>query len=976
MPRISPDRPSEPQSTFAIELDGESITAVDGESILSAVAASGKLLLRTDKRGAMRAPFCGMGVCFDCQVSVNNQPPQRACLTKVQPGMFIRTQAYRAKMPQRESADTPKAVVERRCDALVVGSGPAGMAMAIKLASANVNTIVVDERPDPGGQFYKQNIVSRAHGHPQQPDSQFRDGAALISSFLNSGVEVIYGATVWAAFHESHECIEICASTNDESLTIIARQLVLANGAYESAPAFPGWTLPGTMSTGAVQSLVRAYSVSPGRRVLIAGNGPLNLQLACELTQRNIEVVAIAESAAQFFPRRWQSSVGAILSSPALTLRGLSYLNSLRKRAVKIYHGHHIMRAEGDAHVRSGSIAAIDESGRFIAGTEMQFDVDLICIGYRLCPSSELAQLLGCKFSADANGEIAPVRNAVFQTTLAGVFVIGDGAVLGGAHVAMAEAAIAAAGVIANLSQSDASPRICDRLSLRRHRFFQRRLWSMYRSPVARPALPETPICRCEMVTLGEIESLLESGVADLGSLKRLSRAGMGVCQGRYCKTNIAEIVSRYTGESKSSIGSFASQVPVKPVLIDDVAIAQPEWRGYRAVRMPNPVNSPKVGETNFDADVVVIGAGIVGISTALFLAREGTDVIIVDRGVANGQASGSNAGSLHLQLLSFDFDPGISETGTPAVHALGLQKSGIDTWIRLQSELQADFEIDLCGGLMLAETMQDLENLDKKAELERGCGIDVEILSAHELQNLAPEVSGDKAGAAFCAGEGKINPLVATPALLAAAVNAGARILEHCAVLDIINQRASYRVATSQGTINCGQVVNAAGGWSAEIAAMLDVALPVQMAPQQMIVTEPVEDTIHHLLALAGRHLTMKQVANGNIIVGGGWPAKFDRANRRPVALRASLQGNLFVAKRVLTGIGQLHMIRSWATMGVMIDGAPILGELPGQRGFYNAVGANGYTMGPALGQLTAELVSSGRAAIDLQPFSVDRFG
>jgi glycine/D-amino acid oxidase-like deaminating enzyme len=141
------------------------------------------------------------------------------------------------------------------------------------------------------------------------------------------------------------------------------------------------------------------------------------------------------------------------------------------------------------------------------------------------------------------------------------------------------------------------------------------------------------------------------------------------------------------------------------------------------------------------------------------------------------------------------------------------------------------------------------------------------------------------------------------------------------------------------------------------------------------MLVTQAVTARLPFLLSVAGRHLSMKQAANGNLIIGGGWPASFDEQRGRSRTQRGSIAGNLWVAQRVYPVVRQLDLIRSWGAVGVMIDGAPIVGELPEHPGFYNVVGANGYTMAPALGMLISELITSGNASIDLAPFGVARF-
>ena len=500
MPRLQHDNFLKQGSTCPVEIDGEQFTAIVGESIAAALAAAGRLALKCDKSGATRGLFCGMGACFDCQVSINGGPAKRACLTKVQPGMKIQSLAYRAETPLPNTVAQRNRPDELDCDALVVGAGPAGMSAAIQLAKTGATVVVADERLEPGGQYYKQLASSYSFARNRPSDSQYRDGAVLIETLMNTDARLIFNANVWGAFRDQAGRLEVCIAAGTKSYRVYPRQLVLATGAFESVPAFPGWTLPGVMTTGAAQSLVRAYRVAPGQRVLIAGNGPLNLHLAYELVNGGIDVVAVAESAPRGFPRRTRAAIGAAINSPSLVLRGIAYLGMLRKKGVPIFYGYHISRADGEQQIRSGSIAKIGHDAKLLWNSEKQFDVDAVCVGYALHPSNELARSLGCKHDAVAPGLVAPVRDTNGQTSIAGVFVIGDGGVLGGAYVAMAEGRIAAQGVLRNLSKPRPESDRRDNNLLRRHRRFQRYLWSLYDAAEVAPALPDTPVCRCELV--------------------------------------------------------------------------------------------------------------------------------------------------------------------------------------------------------------------------------------------------------------------------------------------------------------------------------------------------------------------------------------------------------------------------------------------------------------------------------------------
>jgi glycine/D-amino acid oxidase-like deaminating enzyme len=155
----------------------------------------------------------------------------------------------------------------------------------------------------------------------------------------------------------------------------------------------------------------------------------------------------------------------------------------------------------------------------------------------------------------------------------------------------------------------------------------------------------------------------------------------------------------------------------------------------------------------------------------------------------------------------------------------------------------------------------------------------------------------------------------------------------------------------------------------------MLSLPVPVFGAPLQMVVTEPAAPLISGLVAHADRHLTLKQASGGSIIIGGGWTAGLDPVHGAPRPLRASLEGNLWIAQHVLPALRRLHVVRSWAAMNIDIDGAPILGEDPRMPGLFHAVTSNGYTLGPIMGRMTADLIRHGRTDRDVAAFSIGRF-
>ena len=967
-----------------VVFDGRPIAAFVGESLAAALTAAGILRLGCTQNGRSRGVFCGMGVCFDCLVTVDGRPGQRACMTKVAPGMRVAPQALADPAPGPGDPPLAKApqgpIPVRESEVLIIGAGPAGLAAADAAAGAGTAVTVLDERPEPGGQYFKQLAPSHRFSRAAAMDRQFARGRALIERVRDRGVAILGEATVWGAFHDAEAGTEVDVFRDGQAVRYRPARLIVATGAYERAFPVPGWTLPGVMTTGAAQTLGRAYRVAPGSRVLIAGNGPLNMQVACELARGGTDIVAVAEAAPPPGPARLAAIAEAIWRSPDLMVDGLRYLASLKRLGVPVLYRHVLVGAEGDARVERATVARIDGDGRPVAGTERVFDVDAVCTGYGFLPSSEITRLLGCRHRFDVGlGSLVVERDEDGATTRPGVFAIGDCARMGGARVALAQGALAGWAVARSLGREPAAAKVAKaRRALARDRAFQDALWRLFAAPPFEGlATDAVAICRCEDVTAGTLGRHIAGGTDEIGALKRLTRAGMGRCQGRYCASRLASLCARTTGRPADELSLFAPRFPVKPIPAVCVAREKEEWSERDRGRPPPPGAAvPRPPEPDRATDIAVIGAGIVGTCAAYYLARNGFDVVVLERGQPNGQASGGNAGSLHVQLLSYHFGSRAEAGGGPAAQTLPLQRDSTRLWPALARDLGGDLEIEITGGLMVAEDGGGLDRLRRKATLERSYGTPVEILPARELREMAPAVSERMVGAAWCADEGKINPLVATPAVLAAAIAAGARLFKETEVQSIERASGGFVVTTNRGTFRAGRVLNACGGWASQVAAMVGVRLPTRSHPLQMIVTEPVPPLVSRLLAHADRHLSMKQVANGNLIIGGGWGAELDPGTDHPRVQRDGFEGNLWVANRVVPALRSVHVIRSWAAMNVHIDGAPILGEAPGVPGFFNAVTVNGVTLGPLLGLLTAEMMRTGRTGRDLAPFSLARFG
>ena len=959
--------PAEPRPAevggCTIQFEGAPLSAIPGETVAAVLIAHGRLQQSCARDGTPRGHFCGMGVCHDCLVTIDGEPSVRACMTPVADGMHVARQPYaRPAGDGRDAGSAPaRSQASVEVDVLVVGAGPGGLAAALALAEGGASVRLVDERPGPGGQYFKQ-AYGRATA--RRADRQAREGASLIDRARRAGVDLEAGAMVFGAERAEDGSLRV-AVLGARGLTVVApRYLVVATGAYERPMLVPGWTLPGAMTTGAAQTLVRSYGVSPGRRVLVAGNGPLNLQVALELAELADEVHLIEAAPAPW--RRPLDGLALAAAGPRLAWQGISSILHLRRHGIALEWSHRLTEIRGEARVAGAVIAPVGPDGQCARGRARALEVDAVIMGDGFWPSSELARLLGCRGTPER-----VERGDDGSTSVRDVFVIGEAGGFGGAQIALAQGELAGRTVLRGLGRQPAGDDAAAMRRLLGARRFQSALWKAFaaRDIGLDLATPETVVCRCEAIDRQTIEAAVaRHAVSDIATLKRLTRAGMGRCQGRYCGRRLAGFVGQADGQG------LAPQMPLRPVPVAPLAAEKPEWHGHRRLLPESQAAASAEPLPLTEIDTLVVGAGIAGLSTAYFLASEGRAVAVVDRSFPNSGASGGNAGSLHAQLLSFDHgDKARAASG--AARTLPLQRNSITLWQELQNTLGTDLEMHVTGGLMVAETDADLAFLEAKTRVERDNGIDSRVIGRAELQALEPNVSRRLAGAAYCPQEGKINPLVATQALCHAARRAGALVLSQTPVTGISRDRTGFTVATPRGSIRCARVVNAAGAFAGRVARLLGAEVPVYGAPLQMIVTEAVEPLVSCLLAYAGRHLTMKQARNGNLIIGGGWTAGLDPVNAYPRPLMSSIEGNLWVAKRAVPALATVRVIRSWAAMNIDIDGAPILGEHPSIAGFYNVVTANGYTLGPLLGRLTAELIRTGRTARGLGAFSLSRF-
>lgn len=454
-----------------------------------------------------------------------------------------------------------------RTDVVVVGAGPAGLAAASEAARAGLHVTVVDENLQAGGQIYRQIPPQFARTSALKRTTDFRRFGALFEEARLAGVTFRFGCTVWGQFERG--VIEIVDEGGLDR--IAAERIVLATGAHDRPTPLPGWTLPGVFTVGGAQALLKSQRLLPGRRMLLAGCGPLLLVVASQLADSGVEIVAVSEPVSSF-------SALTLLPSLArewpLLRDGMRYRASLARRRVSWLSRTILTRIEGDDRVRAAVISRVDENWRPLAGTERRLDVDAVAIGYGLLPSIELPRICGADVQFDRAARAwRPVRTSRFESTVPGVFIVGDGAGIAGVVAAVEE------GRVAGVTISEQLGRLAARVANERRAAHQARLRVLerFRATVERvytlrPGLFEladskTLACRCEEVTFGDLEEAAQDGADSPDMLKSFTRCGMGPCQGRMCATTTAEWLARRTDRELGAIGLAPPAPPSKPIV-------------------------------------------------------------------------------------------------------------------------------------------------------------------------------------------------------------------------------------------------------------------------------------------------------------------------------------------------------------------------------------------------------------------------
>ncbi|MFE7181938.1 FAD/NAD(P)-dependent oxidoreductase [Streptomyces erythrochromogenes] len=467
-------------------------------------------------------------------------------------------------------------------DLAVVGAGPAGLAAAVTAAGLGLRVAVLDAGDRPGGQYYRHPAPGLGAARPEALHhgwAEFATREAALRAHESAGRitylplhhvwTVVPGGAAPAPLWTLHAVVG--HAPDERAAAVTARAVLIATGSYERQLPFPGWTLPGVVGAGGAQAMLKGGLVLPGRRVVVAGSGPLLLAVAGSLAAAGAAVPAVVEAAAY---TAYAGRVPVLLRNPGKLVEAAVHGGALARHHVRLLTRHAVTEAHGTGRIEAVTVARLDRDWRPLPGTARRIPCDALAVGHGLVPQLELATGLGCATRPGPDGTVALVLDAEQRTSVPGIWSAGETGGIGGAQLALTEGELAAHSVATALrpgrpptpGADGRAGRHLGRLTRRRARL---RAFADAMGAAHRPGegwtgwlRDDAVVCRCEEVPAGRIrEAADDLGARDARTVKLLTRAGMGWCQGRMCGPAVAALAGQ---EPATDRRPFSCPVPLR----------------------------------------------------------------------------------------------------------------------------------------------------------------------------------------------------------------------------------------------------------------------------------------------------------------------------------------------------------------------------------------------------------------------------
>lgn len=466
----------------------------------------------------------------------------------------------------------------RKFDSVVVGAGPAGMSAAIRMSGLGLSVLVVDEQPTPGGQIWRAAEAVAETRIGALLGNEYRAGAEVIARFRSCGAVYEPDSQVW----QIEPGWRVFIKRGGQVEAVSADHIVIATGAQERPAPFPGWELPGVLTVGAAQILLKTSGQVPSGPVWVAGSGPLPLLYMAQLLRAGGKIAGWLDTSPRNGWRHALPWVGTALLELSEIRKGIGWMREIRRGGVPRFRGVTSLRAHGVGRLQELEFTQLGQGTRRVHATVLLSHEGVV-------PSIHMAQALGCTNRWDAQQAcLAPVLDEWGQSTVKGVYVAGDGAGIGGAMAACIRGELVGLGIALHGGKIKPSTSASDAIPLRvqLHKLLRLRpmLDVLYppRVEISSPS-DDTIVCRCEELTAGDIRKACAIGSPGINQIKALTRAGMGPCQGRQCGYTVANIVASAKDQNVSEVGFYRVRPPLKPLTLGELATMSSEEESSKA---------------------------------------------------------------------------------------------------------------------------------------------------------------------------------------------------------------------------------------------------------------------------------------------------------------------------------------------------------------------------------------------------------
>ncbi|MCW7941491.1 oxidase [Streptomyces hygroscopicus] len=473
-------------------------------------------------------------------------------------------------MPNSPSDEATDHAYREPYDLAVVGAGCAGLAGAVTASELGLSVALLDTSGQIGGQFYRRPAPALGAVRPEALHHDWSAFVDLRRRLEASDIVHLAGHHVWTVTRVSEgdtawsvHAVTGADGCGERPVRVRARTVLLATGAYERHLPFPGWTLPGVVGAGGAQAMLKSGLVLPGRRVVVAGSGPLLLAVASSLAAAGARVPAVVEASGYLGYARRPSALAA---NPHKLAEALVHGVALLRHGVRLRTHSAVTLVHGTDRVEAVTVSRVDRDWRPLRGTGRRIACDALAVGHGLVPQAELATSLGCATRRTPDGTYALELDGLQETSVPGLWAAGETGV-GGAQLARVEGDIAGIAAAARVYGKPALTRSGRVRDLQRRRDRMRAFAdAMAAAHAPGPGWVQwlddaTDVCRCEEVTAGAIrEAVADYGARDARTVKLLTRAGMGWCQGRMCGAAVTALAA---GPGAASVPPSSERRPL-----------------------------------------------------------------------------------------------------------------------------------------------------------------------------------------------------------------------------------------------------------------------------------------------------------------------------------------------------------------------------------------------------------------------------